>query len=664
MTLEAGIRLGAYEVVAPIGSGGMGEVYRALDVRLGREVAIKIISHRLDKHPRALSRFEREARIVASLSHPNIVVLHDIGSENGVTFAVMELLDGDPLDRLLARGNLPWREGVEIAIAIADGLASAHAKGIVHRDLKPANVFLTREGHVKILDFGLAQHDPFRNGDVLVDPKRPDDTQPGAVFGTVGYMSPEQVRGDPADRRSDIFSLGCVLYQMLSGDPPFRRDTSAEMLAAILRDSPAPLAPPAGPITARLEGVLLRCLAKEPEQRFHSAQDLGFALREALSAATAGDQGGGRLRRALTFSLVGLSVVGVIGGALWFRTSRWPSAADASSAPAATAAAPSTARSGRAAASEAYVRGRHAWNKRGEPDLREAIRHFQRSIDADPTYAPAYVGVAESYGQLGYGSYIAPEESFPRARDWARRALELDPALSEAHTSLGFVAMYYDWNFAAAEAEYKLAIGLAPKDAVAHQWYAYLLTATDRPAEAEREIVTAGELAPLSAPITVDRAYILHYSGRNQEALKWVKKAFEINPAFPPGHFWLGRIYTAEQRYQAAEGAFQNIGPLRHWTPAMAALGYLYGKWDRNDVARDMLGEFEELRKQDRYASSYAIAVIYAGLGNRARMFSALEAAYRERSHWLVWLNRDPRWDDVRSDPRFKDLVRRVGLPS
>lgn len=316
------------------------------------------------------------------------------------------------------------------------------------------------------------------------------------------------------------------------------------------------------------------------------------------------------------------------------------------------------------AAFDAYVRGRHGLQKRTEADLREAIRFFQQSIDADPTYAPSYAGMADAYGQLGYGAYISPEDSFPRARAAAERALALDPNLAEAHASLGFVLMYYQWQLAAAEAAYKRAIELNPNYAIAHQWYAYLLTAMERPmTEAEREIAAAARLDPLSVPINTDRAFVLHYYRRNDEALRSVARALEMNPKYPPGYFWLGRIYTSQGRYSEAEKALQNIGPLRTWTPAMAALGYLYAKIGRPEEARALIAEFAGLARRGRYASAYAIAAIYAGLGERDAVFAHLEAAYRERSHWLLWLKRDPRWDDVRADPRFGDLVRRIGLP-
>jgi DNA-binding winged helix-turn-helix (wHTH) protein/Flp pilus assembly protein TadD len=316
-------------------------------------------------------------------------------------------------------------------------------------------------------------------------------------------------------------------------------------------------------------------------------------------------------------------------------------------------------------AHEVCVRARHALEKRGEPRLRDAIRLFQDAIDIDPTCAPAYAGLADSYGQLGYGSYVAPEDSFARAAAAARRALELDPGFADAHAALGFALMYYDWDFAAAERAFTRALQLNPKSAVAHQWYAYLLTAMGcSAADAEREITNARRLDPLSAAIHIDHAYILHYYNRNEEALRAVRLALEMNPNNPLAYFWLGRIYTAEHRYADAETALEHIGPLRTWAPAMAVLGYLYGKTGRIEEANGVLEAFEDLRRSGRYASGYAIAVVHAGLGDGARAMSSLEAAYAERSHWLVWLKRDPRWNEIRSERRFEQLAAAIGLSS
>jgi serine/threonine protein kinase/Tfp pilus assembly protein PilF len=278
MPLPTGARLGPYEVLSPLGAGGMGEVYRARDARLDREVAIKVLPERLTEDPAALSRFEREAKALAALSHPNVLTILDFGQQDRVAYAVMELLEGETLRARLTRSQMSWREAAELGFELADGLAAAHSRGIVHRDLKPENVFLTSHGRAKILDFGLARREgPSAAPDHTRQKTQTQVTEPGSVMGTVGYMSPEQVSGLPADARSDIFALGCVLYEMVSGARPFEGRTHGEVLAAILRDEPAELS--GSQLPADLTGVIRHCLEKKPEQRFQSARDLAFALK-------------------------------------------------------------------------------------------------------------------------------------------------------------------------------------------------------------------------------------------------------------------------------------------------------------------------------------------------------------------------------------------------
>jgi len=240
MTLQAGARLGPYEILSVIGAGGMGEVYRARDPRLARDVAIKVLPEHLSHDPQALARFDGEARAVAALSHPNILAVFDVGSHEGMGYVVTELLEGETLRARLLRGALPWRKAVEVGVALAEGLAMAHLKEIVHRDLKPDNIFLTTDGRVKILDFGLALFHP--SGANREDAVTHTSFPAGTVMGTVGYMSPEQVRGAAVDHGSDIFSFGCVLYEMIAGRQAFRGSSSAETLSAILRDAPVELA--------------------------------------------------------------------------------------------------------------------------------------------------------------------------------------------------------------------------------------------------------------------------------------------------------------------------------------------------------------------------------------------------------------------------------------
>ena len=287
MALNPGTKIGPYEIIAALGAGGMGEVYRARDARLGREVALKILPLIFAQDTDRLRRFEQEARAVAALNHPNILAIHDLGEHDGAPFLVSELLEGSSLRAELESGPLPTRKATDYAVQIAQGLAAAHEKSIVHRDLKPENIFITREGRVKILDFGLAKLAAKTDGspDAAYQTLTSAPTEAGVVMGTAGYMAPEQVRGAAVDSRTDIFAFGSVLYEMVSGQRAFRRDTAAETMTAILKEDPPELNALAHPVSPGLERIILRCLEKQPEQRFQSAKDLAFAL-EALSGTT------------------------------------------------------------------------------------------------------------------------------------------------------------------------------------------------------------------------------------------------------------------------------------------------------------------------------------------------------------------------------------------
>jgi eukaryotic-like serine/threonine-protein kinase len=283
-TLTPGTRLGPYEIVASLGQGGMGVVFHARDTRLDRDVAVKVLSQNLADDPEALSRFEREAKAVAALSHPNILAIHDFGRADGTVFAAMELLEGETLRHRLGGGALPASKAVEIALAIANALAAAHDKGIVHRDLKPENVFLLRTGLVKVLDFGLARVEPVA-GSAGADTVSLA-TQPGRVMGTVGYMAPEQVRGQTVDSRGDIFSFGAVLYEMLTGRRAFTGGSTVETLNAILREDPPGFQESSAKISPVLDRIVRRCLEKQPDERFRSAHDLALALEAVSTSST------------------------------------------------------------------------------------------------------------------------------------------------------------------------------------------------------------------------------------------------------------------------------------------------------------------------------------------------------------------------------------------
>jgi eukaryotic-like serine/threonine-protein kinase len=288
MALSPGSKVGPYEIIAPLGAGGMGEVYRARDARLGREVALKVLPESFSRDAERLRRFEQEARAVAALNHPNILAIHDIGEDHGAPFLVSELLEGHSLREELSSGPLPTRRAVDYGTQIAQGLAAAHEKGIIHRDLKPDNIFVSLDGRLKILDFGLAKLAKLTASpdDGVTLGTSMHETTPGIVLGTVGYMSPEQVKGEPADARSDIFALGTVLYEMFSGQRAFRKDTSAETMTAILKEDPPEITTAGKPIGPGLERIVRRCLEKKPLQRFQSARDLAFDL-EGLSGSSA-----------------------------------------------------------------------------------------------------------------------------------------------------------------------------------------------------------------------------------------------------------------------------------------------------------------------------------------------------------------------------------------
>ena len=315
MSLSTGTRLGAYEILSPLGAGAMGEVYRARDPRLGRDVAIKVLPAAFGVDPDRLHRFEQEARAAAALNHPNILAVYDIGQHDGAPFIVSEVLDGETLRERLRAGGLPVRKAVELAVQIAHGLAAAHEKGIVHRDLKPENLFVTSDGRVKILDFGLAKitQAELPSAALSALPTTPPDTLPGVVLGTIGYMSPEQARGLVADGRSDIFALGATLYEMLRGQRAFRGDTAMDVMTAILKEDPPELPTGERHIPPAVERIVNRCLEKNPGARFQSAGDLAFAL-EGLSSYSGGAASavGGSIRAAKRERVVWMSAVALL----------------------------------------------------------------------------------------------------------------------------------------------------------------------------------------------------------------------------------------------------------------------------------------------------------------------------------------------------------------
>jgi eukaryotic-like serine/threonine-protein kinase len=755
MPLTPGSRLGPYEILSAIGAGGMGEVYRAKDSRLGREVAIKVLPERLAADRDLVRRFEQEARAVAALSHPNVLTLYDIGREGDRLYAVTELLEGETLRTRLVHAAPSWAKAVEITIAIAEGLSAAHSRGIIHRDLKPENIFLTSDGRVKILDFGLARwKPPLPSSEDATSAPTAAGTEPGWTMGTIGYMSPEQIHGDRADVPSDLFALGCVLYEAATGRRAFAGRTSAETMTAVLRD-PAPELSAADPnAPAELSRIIGHCLEKDPSQRFQSARDLAFALR-AVASAAAGPKISSGQRRAID-SIAVLPLSNAAGDAeaeylcdgitetIISRLSRLNGlrvmsrssvfrykGADVDPIAAGRALNVGAVVSGRvlhrgddlvvraelvdlsdgsqlwgeqynrkmadvfaveneiatqisenlrlrlsgeekqsltrgstqsAEAYRLYLQGRFYWNKRTGEGIRKGIEYFRRAIEADPSYAGAYAGLAHSYGVLGFHAIEPPGETFPKAKAAAMRALELDPTLAEARAPLAYSVFYHDWDWKTAESEARRCLEEAPGDATAHNYYASFLTALGRFDEALRLWQRAKELDPLSLINRAATGWCLFFARRYEEAIRESEKTLEMDPTFVIAHGVLGLASGRLSNHARAIEELRKAVEVSSSTRYLADLAYAFAKAGREDEARATLADLERL-SSTRYVSPYFVAEAHAALGETERAFSRLEEAFAERSHGLTFLKSDPNLDDLRPDPRFAGLMRRVGLP-
>jgi DNA-binding winged helix-turn-helix (wHTH) protein/Tfp pilus assembly protein PilF len=311
----------------------------------------------------------------------------------------------------------------------------------------------------------------------------------------------------------------------------------------------------------------------------------------------------------------------------------------------------------------AYLQGRHDWSQRSEEGLKRGIESFQRAVCIDPRFSAAYSGLADCYAALGYLSYIAPAEAFSAARRHATKALELDATLAEPHASLGLVKLYFEWDWLGADAEFQRAIALDPDYAPTHEWYSIYLLAAGRAPEAFREIQLAHQREPLSLPINSDLGFHHYYTGRYDEAVKQLKFVLEMNRNFPPAHLWLGRTFQELRRFDDALAEFRQVEEvLGEWPVSIAARGYVAAAAGRTDEAQDILAELERLASR-KFVTSYGIALVCAGLGQNDAAFARLNDAFDERSHWLVWLRLDPRWNTLRPDPRFVQLVSRMRFP-
>ncbi len=316
-----------------------------------------------------------------------------------------------------------------------------------------------------------------------------------------------------------------------------------------------------------------------------------------------------------------------------------------------------------AEAYDLYLKGRMQWNLRTPPDLNKGIEFFQEAIRLDTSFALAYAGLADCYTALGYGSFLSPKESFPKAFKAATKAIQLDPTLAEPHASLGYYRFYYDWDWAAAEQEFRSAIALNPNYEMGYDWYGYYLTAMKRYDEAQTILKEAASLDPLSAPICTDRGFSYYYSGDYESAIKQLTTSLTMNPKLGLTHIWLGRSYQVKKMYpQAIMENRKTLNVIPEWVPALAAIGNVYGIQGNRAEALGILDTLRLLSSK-KYVTSYGVALVYVGLGENDESFKWLNKAYEERTHWLVWLKSDPRWMPLYNDKRFAELVNKVGLP-
>ena len=786
-----GKRLGHYLIVEKVGAGGMGEVYRARDEHLEREVAVKILPPGTLADEAARKRFRKEALTLSKLNHPNIATIHDFDTQEGVDFLEMEYVAGVTVSEKLRAGPLPEKELTELGKQLAEGMAAAHEQGVIHRDLKPKSLRLTPDGRLKILDFGLAK---------LVQPageaaETESLTETHAVAGTLPYMAPEQLRGEAVDARSDIWAAGVVFYEMATGRLPFLEKVSTATADAILHKSfplPTRLQPSLPP---RLEGTILKCLEKEPENRYQSAKELAVDLRRTanvnvtpapvarrklkwrnvLLAAALGlvawalayqlnvvgwrnrllpHGGGARIGSLAVLPLENLSgdpaqedfadgvtdeltsrlarmgeglrvisrtsamqykgarkglpqiarelnVDAVVEGSVLRSGSRvrisaqlirasddrslWAGSCnrdirDVLDLQAEVAEAitrqiqvqlrpEEQARRARARpvdpeAYDEYLRGRYYWNQRNEGGARQGIQHFRNAIARDPSYAQAYAGLADCYMMLGpFLQSMAPTEALLQAHAAVTRALELDPTLAEAHATLSQIVLTRDWDWRTSESELQRALELNPGYATAHHWYGLQLGYLGRAAEARKEIQEAQELDPLSLIIQCNLGWTYYIERQYDKSTGILRQVVQRDPDFWPAHWGLGSSYVQEGRLAEGIGELQRAVELSARSPrALASLAYAYTTAGKKVMAEELLRELTQRSQQGEHFAGAEIAEIYVGLGQRDRAFEWLQKAYAEHSQSLLLIKVEPWLDEIRSDPRFDQLMRRIGL--
>jgi serine/threonine protein kinase len=752
-TLQSGDVLGPYTIEKILGHGGMGEVYQAVDHRLGRGVAIKILPEHLAARSESLKRFEREARTLASLSHPNILIIHDVGTQGATSYVVTELLQGKTLREVLVAEALPWKRSTEIGIAIAEGLAAAHSKGVIHRDIKPENIFITSDGRIKILDFGLARQTATMTDASTDLTASTSQTGTGGVVGTLPYMSPEQLRGESIDPRTDLFSFGCVLLEMIGGQSPFRRETAAETVAAILKEEPLDLTGRSENVPSDLLTLARACVAKNRKVRLQSAHDLAIRLKSLLSdplitskkVRTKAAKPSRRtnlpiaslavlpfinvgedpemdyLSDGITESLMNslaqlpnlrvisrssvfrykgnaedplnvgreLRVQGIVTGRvqqrgknlvisselvdvrndshLWGEQYNKPLSdifaiqEEISREISQKLQMKLTGKQKQllvkrytenTEAYHLYLKGRYYWNQRTPEGARKGIQYFLEAVQKDPGYALAYAGLSDSHRAL---------EEMQEARLYAMKSLAIDEDLAEAHQCLARIRFNHDWDWKGAEAEFKRAIELNSNYAEAHHSYSHYLIAMNRIQESLTESVRCLELDPVDVSLNTHLGWHYLFSRQYEEGIDQTQKTLELYPSYYPAHVYLGACFKFKKMYAEAIPEFEKAMQLSENTEARAWLTQCYAALGRKDEARNILNEWGNLGKTKHFTPLETAGVLIS-LDEFDAAIEYLQIALKQRSAEIVYLNVDPLWDPLRSDPRFSELLQKMQL--
>jgi len=819
--LEIDSLLGHYRILKKIGAGGMGEVYLAEDTKLDRKVAIKFLNEEFSKDADKLNRFIQEAKAVSALNHPNILTVYEIGENDDSNYIVTEFIEGKTLrEHLSPKETNSLNSILKIAVQVAEALSAAHQAGIIHRDIKPENIMIRRDRLVKILDFGLAKlvEKKLETLDAEAETRAQINTKAGTILGTVSYMSPEQARGKAVDERTDIWSLGVVLYEMLTGKNPFSGETISDSLAALIHLEPKPLDEN---LPSELQRIVRKTLQKDAGKRYQTIKDLLIDLEDvreelkiqnklerlasphreetktqilnatttdATHASSSGEYIATEIKRHKSAFIAALMILLLTIGGLgyWFLSSPPASATQIQSIAVMpfvnesgnsdneylsdgmteslitslsqlpklsvkarnsvfrykgkeveprkvgaelsvqaillgrvvqrgndltfyielvdantentlwkadynrsmknlvslqneiardvsqklrqrlTGAEVQTATKSYTENNEAYqlyLMGRYHLNRLTDEGFRKGRDYFEQAIDKDPNYALAFAGLADAYARLSGYNAISPNEGFPKARTAASKALELDDQLAEAHSTLGVVKWFYDWDWSGAEKEFKRAIEINPNNADAHQTYGYYLSAMQRFDEALAEMSRARELDPLSIEKILATGDVLYQQRRLDQATEQYQKALEMDPNSGIAHWAIGNVYLQKGMYDEAIKEYQKSIPLSGDSQdEPASLAYAYALSGKKQEALRIIEDLKQRSKRS-YISPTVIAFIYAGLGENDQAFEWLEKAYNGRDFILVLLKVEPTFDRLRSDPRFEDLLRRVGLP-